>query len=87
MAEMTVTVSNKTGLHARPAALFVQKAKEHTSDILVLKDGKAVSAKSILGILSLNVNQGSVITIRAEGEDAAEAVVALGQLIQSFCDN
>lgn len=84
MAERTVTVANKTGLHARPAAMFVKKAQEFGSDIYVQKDDKSVSAKSILAIMSLNVNPGTVITIKAEGEDAILAVTALAELVESF---
>lgn len=87
MAEKTVTVNNKTGLHARPAAMFVQKAQGFTSDITLHRDSKAVSAKSILGVMSLNVSQGTVITIKAEGQDASQAVEALAELVQSFKDN
>lgn len=84
MAERTVTVTNKTGLHARPAAMFVKKAQEFASDIFVQRDEKTVSAKSILAIMSLNVNPGTVITIKAEGEDADPAVTALAKLVESF---
>ena len=87
MAEITVEVPNKTGLHARPAALFVKKAQEFSSEILVLREDKTASAKSILAVMSLNVNQGAKITIKAEGEDASQAVEALAQLVQSFQDN
>lgn len=84
MAKTTVTVANKTGLHARPAALFVKKAQEFTSDVFVEKEEKTVSAKSILAVMSLNVNAGSEITITAEGEDADSAVTALAELVRSF---
>ena len=87
MAEITVEVPNKTGLHARPAALFVKKAQEFSSEIFVLRKDKTASAKSILAVMSLNVNQGAKITIKAEGEDASQAVAALAQLVQSFQDN
>lgn len=87
MAEITVEVPNKTGLHARPAALFVKKAQEFSSEIFVLREDKTASAKSILAVMSLNVNQGAKITIKAEGEDASQAVEALAQLVQSFQDN
>jgi Phosphotransferase System HPr (HPr) Family len=57
--EREVTLLNKTGLHARPAALFVQEASKYKCDIKVEKDGKQVNAKSIMGILSLGVSQGT----------------------------
>jgi phosphocarrier protein HPr len=83
MQEVTLTVHHKSGLHARPAALFVQAAKKFQSDILVGKDEREVDAKSIVSILTLVVNQGSVITIKATGLDEAEAVSALNDLVQS----
>ncbi len=82
MQEVTLTVRHKVGLHARPAALFVQTAKQFKSDVHVSKDSRDVNAKSILHILTLGAGQGAVVTIRAEGEDEAEAVAALTQLVE-----
>ena len=82
MQEATVTVRHKVGLHARPAALFVQTAKKFSSEVLCFKDGREANAKSILGVLTLGAGQGAVVTIRAEGEDEAEAIAALTQLIE-----
>jgi phosphocarrier protein len=79
--EATVKLTNKVGLHARPAALFVETAKRFKSNIRVEKDGKDVDAKSILGILSLGAEYGSAITIRVNGEDADEALKALVKLV------
>ncbi len=76
-----VKVNNKQGLHARPAALFVQVANKFDSKITVVKDDQEVNGKSIMGILMLAAEKGSEITITAEGEDAKEAVNALGELI------
>lgn len=81
--EREVTLLNKTGLHARPAALFVQEASKYKSDIRVEKDGKQVNAKSIMGILSLGVSQGTKIKITANGEDEKEAVEGLVKLVES----
>ncbi|HBI55318.1 MAG TPA: phosphocarrier protein Chr [Firmicutes bacterium] len=86
MAEKTVTVTNKAGLHARTAAVIVQKAQEFTSDISIIRDAKEVSAKSIMGIMTLGISQGTVITIKAEGKDASQAVATLAQLVQAFAD-
>lgn len=86
MVERKVTVQNKTGLHARPAALFVQKANQFKSDIHIVKDSKDVSAKSIMGVMSLGVAQGTEILIRAQGEDAQQAVDALVELIESLTE-
>jgi len=86
MAEKKVTVQNKTGLHARPAALFVQKANQFKCDINIIKDEKEVSAKSIMGVMSLGVGQGTEILIKAEGEDAEQAVGALVELVESLTE-
>ena len=75
-------VKNKVGLHARPAALFVQTAKKFRSDITVEKDGIKVNAKSILGVLSLGAEKGSKITIEIKGEDEKEAMEKFTQLIE-----
>jgi len=83
MIQQTVTVKNKTGLHARPAELFVQAANKFKSEIFIEKEGKKVNAKSIMGVMSLAVSQGTQITISAEGEDEKEAVEKLVELIES----
>nr|HID14115.1 HPr family phosphocarrier protein [Anaerolineae bacterium] len=83
MPEITLTVHHKVGLHARPAALFVQTAKRFNCDIRVTHGEREANAKSILGVLTLGANQGAVITIRAEGEDADQALAALEALVES----
>ena len=67
MPEITLTVHNKVGLHARLAALFVQVAKQFNCDVKVTHGEREGNAKSILSMLALGVNQGAVIIIRAEG--------------------
>jgi len=81
-AERTVTIRNKLGLHVRPASLFVERASKFKSDIYIIKDGEKVNGKSIMGVLSLAAEQGSDLTIRAEGEDCEEAVEALSELVE-----
>jgi phosphocarrier protein len=87
MQEATVVVRHEVGLHARPAALFVQLATKFESDIIVAKTqddcGRAVNAKSILSLLTLGVNQGTAVRITATGQDEQEAVSALRELIES----
>ncbi|OCL26196.1 phosphocarrier protein HPr [Orenia metallireducens] len=83
MVEKKVVIKNDTGIHARPASLIVQKANEFTSDITLGKDGQDVNAKSIMGIMSLGVSKSTEVTIKAEGADAAAAVDALVDLIES----
>lgn len=79
--EKEIILKNSSGLHARPATLFVQEAKKYNCEIEIEKDGKKVNAKSIIGILSLGISQGSLIKIRAIGADEAEAADALVKLI------
>lgn len=83
MPEITLTIRHEVGLHARPAAIFVKAANRFKSQIMVEKDGQEVNAKSILSVLTLGVGQGSVVTIRAEGEDEVEAIEALRELVVS----
>lgn len=82
MVEKQVEVQLKTGLQARPAALFVQEANRFTSDVFLEKDGKKVNAKSIMGLMSLAVSSGSVITLIADGNDEQEAVDTLATYVQ-----
>jgi len=78
-----VKLINKSGLHARPAALFVQTARKFKSTIRVRLGDKVADAKNLLKVLSLGADYGAVITIEAEGEDAEEAVKALKELVES----
>lgn len=80
MPEMTLTITNKVGLHARPAALFVQTAAKFASNISVANGESVANAKSILEVLMLGVDQGTEIVIRAEGEDSFVALEALRDL-------
>jgi phosphocarrier protein len=74
---------NKYGLHARPAAEFVKLANRFGSEVWVAKDDLEVSGKSIMGVMMLAAEFGSSITIRAVGDDSAEAVTALSTLVAS----
>jgi catabolite repression HPr-like protein len=76
-----IEVKLRTGLQARPAALFVQEANRFSADIFLEKDGKKVNAKSIMGLMSLAVGSGVVINIIADGEDEEKAIVALSDFI------
>ncbi|KGP72886.1 HPr family phosphocarrier protein [Pontibacillus yanchengensis] len=82
MLERSVTVELKTGLQARPAALFVQEANRFNSDIFLEKEGKRVNAKSIMGLMSLAVGSGEEIRLQAEGNDEAEALDKLISFVQ-----
>ncbi len=81
--EKKLVIRNKLGLHARPAALFVQTANQYDSDIDVVKDGEKVNGKSIMGIMTLAIGCGTEIIVFASGPDAVEALEALEKLIQS----
>ncbi|MGW8959455.1 HPr family phosphocarrier protein [Paenibacillus sp. NPDC055715] len=81
MLKHPVVVRLKTGLHARPAALFVQEANKYSSEIFVEKEDKKVNAKSIMGIMSLAISTGTEINISAEGADAEQAVNALVSMV------
>jgi len=78
--EKEIQVLNPQGLHARPAALFVQIASKYDAHITVVKDDKSINGKSIMGILMLGAEQFSKIKLIAEGEDAP----ALVQELESF---
>lgn len=77
------TIKNKFGLHARPAALFVKTVSQFQSDIQVDKEGNIAAGKSIMGLLTLEGYQGSVITVTASGSDAEAALDAVGKLIDA----
>ena len=81
MPEIIATIHHEVGLHARPASMFVQTAAKYSSDIEVTHGETTANAKSILGILTLGAHQGALITIRAEGEDADEALKTLELLV------
>jgi phosphocarrier protein HPr len=81
--EKSVTVKNTEGLHARPADQFVRLAMQFDSEITVCKHGvDAVDGKSILSILTLCATRGTKLVIRAQGEDAEDAVCQLGKLVE-----
>jgi len=81
-----VKIKNKQGLHARPAAIFVQIANKFESDIVVTKDSEKVNGKSIMGIMMLAAEHGAMVYITASGEDAHEAVEALEKLLSGELD-
>jgi len=83
MVEKTVEITNASGLHARPAALFVQTAGKFSSNIWIAKDEKKVNAKSIMGLMSLAIGKGVKVVIGAEGEDEQIAVKELIDLVSS----
>ncbi len=83
MISRDVTISNSSGLHARPATFFVQKANHFACSITVENGDRKVNAKSLLGVLSLGIAQGMTITLTADGAGEEEALDAMIQLINS----
>ena len=81
MAERSVQVLNKNGLHARPAAEIVKAAARFKSDITIVRDDLEVNGKSIMGVMMLAAECGSTLTLRASGPDADAALGAIADLI------
>ena len=82
MTERELTLINRLGLHARPAALVVQTANKFKSEIKLKKDEVEINGKSIMGVMMLAAEMGSKILIRAEGDDEVQAVEALAKLFE-----
>ena len=83
MYSQEAVVNNQVGLHARPATFFIQKANEFKSSIWVEKDERRVNAKSLLGVLSMGITDGTTISLIADGVDEAEALEALAKLVST----
>ncbi|HEY7418213.1 MAG TPA: HPr family phosphocarrier protein [Ktedonobacteraceae bacterium] len=82
MQQAKVLVQHEAGLHARPAAQFVKLAQQFQSNITLTGNGKTVNAKSIVLVLTLAINKGTEIELKAEGEDEKEALSALVQMVE-----
>jgi phosphocarrier protein len=80
MTEQKVMITNKLGLHARAAAKLVHTANTFTSEVLIGGEHEEVNAKSILGLLTLAASKGTLVTVRADGPDEEQAVMALVEL-------
>jgi phosphotransferase system HPr (HPr) family protein len=83
MNSVQITIAHEVGLHARPAALFVQTAQKYEAAITIDANEKTANAKSMLGILMLGVTQGTEIVVSADGPDEEEAISALKSLIEN----
>ncbi|HWQ30505.1 MAG TPA: HPr family phosphocarrier protein [Negativicutes bacterium] len=83
MESEKVVIFNDTGLHARPASIFVNTAAKFKADLTIAKGEKKVNAKSILSVLGLGIAKGSEITLSADGPDEKEAISKLIELIRS----
>ncbi|MEM8955819.1 MAG: HPr family phosphocarrier protein [Verrucomicrobiota bacterium] len=82
MVERVFTITNKQGMHARPAALFVKVSNRYESDIWVEKDDEQVNGKSIMGLMMLAAEHGAKVKVTAEGSDAEDAIAGLEALIE-----
>lgn len=82
MRQQNVTINLKTGLQARPAALFVQEATRYQSDVFIEKDGKKVNAKSIMGLMSLALGTGTTFTLITDGHDEEDALQSLASFVE-----
>ena len=81
MVKREMAITNNIGLHARPATFFIQKANTFKSSVWIEKDDRKVNAKSLLGVLSLGIAKGMVVTLIADGVDENEAVNGLVALV------
>ena len=78
---MEIVIKNPQGLHARPAAMFVQIASKYNANVVLQKGDERVNGKSIMGILTLGIEQNSKVVLEADGDDADEVVTELTQLL------
>lgn len=83
MISRKVVITNASGLHARPATFFIQKANNYPCSIWVEKEERRVNAKSLLGVLSLGIAKGMTVTLIADGKDEEAALDGLQELIDS----
>ncbi|MEI6195895.1 MAG: HPr family phosphocarrier protein [Verrucomicrobiota bacterium] len=81
-----LTVVNKQGIHARPAAMFVKTANRFACDIFVEKDGEKINGKSIMGLMMLAAGPGSKLTIHANGNDGPQAIAEIEALLKRKFD-
>ena len=86
MQSREILITNKTGLHARPASDFAKEAAKFKSAIAIEFNGKKINAKSIIHILSAGIISGSTITLSTDGEDEQQALDALAEVIAKFKD-
>ncbi len=87
MATRDVTIASSVGLHARPAALFVEAVTKGGIPVTITKGAKTVNAKSILAVMALGAKCGEVVTLSAEGDQAAEVLDSLVALLSRDLDN
>ena len=86
MIERQVTIKNRAGLHTRPAATLVKTAAKFKAEFTIIKDGFEINGKSIIGVMTLAAEQGSVLSLRFEGEDEEDAMKAITDLFDRGFD-
>lgn len=87
ITEKKIIIKNRSGLHARPAAIFVQIANKYVSDVTVKKGKLEVNGKSIMGILMLAAERGSQVLLRTDGDDAEKAMAELEMVLSGDIDS
>lgn len=83
MTEREITVRNRAGIHARPAALIVQTASKFDSTVMLRKEEEEINAKSIMGIITLGAGYNTTLTVRADGDDEGQAVDEISRLFEN----
>ena len=83
MVEKILTVKNRAGIHARPAAIIAQTANKFACEVTLSRDDSAVNAKSIMGVITMAAGYNTVLTVKAEGSDAEDAVNAIYNLFEN----
>lgn len=83
MIEKILTVKNRAGIHARPAAIIAQTSNKFESEITIAKDDAAVNAKSIMGVIAMGAGYNTQLTLKVEGPDESEAASVIEELFES----
>ena len=86
LVKKDLLITNKLGIHARPAAMFVKTANRFACDVFIEKDGETINGKSIMGLMMLAAGPGSKLTVHARGNDASQAVAEIEELINRKFD-
>ncbi len=86
LVKKDILITNKLGIHARPAAMFVKTANRFSCDVFVEKDGETINGKSIMGLMMLAAGPGSKLTLHAQGNDASQAVSEIEELVKRKFD-
>ncbi|MGN0164619.1 MAG: HPr family phosphocarrier protein [Lachnospiraceae bacterium] len=83
MKEFNYTITDETGIHARPAGIIAKKAKEFSATTTITKDGKSAELRKLMAVMSLGVKKGDTVTVAADGADEEAAIAALEELFKT----